>query len=219
MRQRQLPELGFEPTVRSWRAKTQACPARRPISLATAYLVRVAGRDSSGVRWSAITFIAGGGHISYICIYMPRPYLYLILSLQRHLATTSDPMRWRGSSAEHVCWRRSAVRWALGRTGPFRCEPGPSLHLRPLGRDSSAARGATAIRAGALEASVNELIDTTFGCYSSSKSADIVPKGEPTIWHKITACHLCSCTSNAVTFDPLVRLASPIVLGAPWMGT
>jgi hypothetical protein len=41
---------------------------------------------------------------------MPRPYLYLILSLHIHLATTSDPMRWRGSSAEHVYWRRSAMR-------------------------------------------------------------------------------------------------------------
>jgi hypothetical protein len=29
-----------------------------------------------------------------ISIYMPRPYLYLILSLHRHMATTSDPMRW-----------------------------------------------------------------------------------------------------------------------------
>jgi hypothetical protein len=32
------------------------------------------------------------------------------------MATTSDPMRWRGRSAEHVCWRRSAVRWAWGRS-------------------------------------------------------------------------------------------------------
>jgi hypothetical protein len=77
---------------------------------------------------------------------MPRPYSYLNLSLHRHLATTLDPMRWRGSSAEHVCWRRSAVRWAWCRTGPFRrapattpspSEPGPPLHLRPLGRYSS----------------------------------------------------------------------------------
>jgi hypothetical protein len=27
-------------------------------------------------------------------------------------------MRWRGSSVEHVCSRRSAVRWALG-VGPY----------------------------------------------------------------------------------------------------
>jgi hypothetical protein len=92
--------------------------------------------DSSGVGWSAIICIASDNHISYLYIYMPRPYLYLNLSLHRHTATTSDPMRWRGSSAEHVCWRRSAVRWAWGRTGPFRrapattpspSEPGPSL--------------------------------------------------------------------------------------------
>jgi hypothetical protein len=41
-----------------------------------------------------------------------------------------------------------------------------------------------------MEASVNELIDTTFGCYPSSKAADVVPKGAPTIWHKSTAFHL-----------------------------
>ena len=121
---------------------------------------------------------------------MPRPYLYLILSLHRHMATTSDPMLRRGSSAEHVCWRRSAVRWARGHTGPFRrtpattpspSEPSPSLYLRPLGRYSSGARGATAMQASALEASVNELIDAIFGCYPSSKAADVVPKWAPNI--------------------------------------
>jgi hypothetical protein len=105
------------------RHKHVQLPARRPISLASAYLVRVTGaRGSSGVGWSAIIFIASDNHISYtrfhIYIYMPRPYLYFI-----HLATTSDPMRWRGSSAEHMCWRRPAVRWAWGRTGPFRRVP------------------------------------------------------------------------------------------------
>jgi hypothetical protein len=50
---------------------------------------------------------------------MPRPYLYLVYEVYRALhihlmATTSDPMRWRGSGAEHVRWRRSAVRWAWG---------------------------------------------------------------------------------------------------------
>ena len=146
---------------------------------------------------SAIIFKASDSHISYL--YIPRPYLYFILSLHRHMATTSDPMRWRGSSAKHVCWRRSAVRWARGHTGPFRrtpattpspSEPSPSLYLRPLGRYSSGARGATAMQASALEASVNELIDTIFGCYPSSKAAGVVPKGVPTIWHKSTARHL-----------------------------
>jgi hypothetical protein len=99
-------------------------------------------------------------------------------------------MRWRGDSAEHLCWRRSAVRWAWGRTGPF-CrapattpspsEPGPSLHLRPLGRYSSGTRGTTAVQANALGASVNELINTTFGCYPSSKAADAMPKGAPSV--------------------------------------
>jgi hypothetical protein len=97
-------------------------------------------------------------------------------------------MRWRGSSAEHLCWRRSAVRWPWGSTGPFRrvpattpspSEPGPPLHLRPLGSYSSGARGTAAVGAGAMEPSVNELIDTTFGCYPSSKSADAMPKGAP----------------------------------------
>jgi hypothetical protein len=32
------------------------------------------------------------------------------------------------------------------------------------------------VQAIALEASVNELIDAIFGCYSSSKAADVVPK-------------------------------------------
>jgi hypothetical protein len=49
--------------------------------------------------------------------------LYLILSPHRHMATTSDPMRWRGSIAEHVCWRRTPVRWAWCRTGPSRRAP------------------------------------------------------------------------------------------------
>ena len=52
---------------------------------------------------------------------MPQPYF--ILSLRIHLATTPGPMRWRGSSAEHLCWRCSAVRWPWGRTGPFRRAP------------------------------------------------------------------------------------------------
>jgi hypothetical protein len=46
------------------------------------------------------------------------------------------------------------------------------------------------VQASALEASVNELIDTIFGCYRSLKAADVVPKWAPTIWHKSTACHL-----------------------------
>jgi hypothetical protein len=101
------------------------------------------------------------------------------LSLHIHLATTSDPMRWRGSSAEHVCWRRSVA--GRGATSPFRrtpattpspSEPGPSLYLRPLGRYSSGARGATAVQASALEASISELIDAIFGCYPSSKAAE-----------------------------------------------
>jgi hypothetical protein len=46
------------------------------------------------------------------------------------------------------------------------------------------------MQASALEASVNELIDAIFGCYSSSKAADVVPKWAPAIWHKSTACRL-----------------------------
>jgi hypothetical protein len=84
------------------------------------------------------------------------------------MATTSDPMRWRGSSAE--C--RARVLAALGRAlgvAPFRRAPeatprpsdqtGPSLDLRSWARYSSVARGATTLRAGALEPPVNELID------------------------------------------------------------
>jgi hypothetical protein len=46
------------------------------------------------------------------------------------------------------------------------------------------------MQARALEAYVNELIDTIFGCYPSSKAADVVPKWAPTICYKSTACHL-----------------------------
>jgi hypothetical protein len=49
------------------RAKTQACPVRRSISLASAYPVRVTG-GSSGVEWSAIIFIASDNHIPHIYI-------------------------------------------------------------------------------------------------------------------------------------------------------
>jgi hypothetical protein len=151
---------------------------------------------------------------------MQRPCLYLILSLHRHMATTSDPMRWRGSSsAEHVCWRRSAVRWAWGHTGPFRRTPattpspsesGPSLYLWPLGRYSSGARGATAVQAGALEPSVNELIETTFGCYLSSKAAGVVPKevwlDRPQTWFRVFG-HAAIYTGSFCVFGP--ALSSP----------
>jgi hypothetical protein len=76
--------------------------------------------------------------------------LYLILSPHRHMATTSDPMRWRGSIAEHVCWRRTPVRWAWCRTGPSRrapvTTPSPSDtgRVRPCTCDLATAGGATA---------------------------------------------------------------------------
>jgi hypothetical protein len=60
-------------------------------------------------------------------------------------------------------------------------QAGLSLHLRPLGRYSSGARGTTAAQASALEPSVNELINTTFGCYPSSKAVDAMPKGAPSV--------------------------------------
>jgi hypothetical protein len=59
--------------------------------------------------------------------------------------------------------------------------PRPCTAWRPLGRYSSGARGTALVRAGALEPPVNELIDTTFGCYPSSKAADAVPKGAPSV--------------------------------------
>jgi hypothetical protein len=120
---------------------------------------------------------------------MPRPYLYLILSL----CTDIWPqLRTRCAGEEAVpstcvggarpCAGRGAVR-ARSATAPFRrvvpvttpspSEPGPSLYLRPLGRYSSGARGATAIRASALGASVNELIDTIL----AQKPPMLCPKG------------------------------------------
>jgi hypothetical protein len=50
-----------------------------------------------------------------------------------------------------------------------------------LGRYSSGARGKTAVQASALEPSVDGLINTTFGCYASSKAADAMPKGAPSV--------------------------------------
>jgi hypothetical protein len=143
---------------------------------------------------------------AYLILYMPRPYLYLNLSLAQTYLYLILSLLWRGNSAEHLCWRRSAVRWAWGRTNPF-CrapattpspsEPGPSLHLRPLERYSSGARGTTAIRANAMELPVNGLIDTTFGCYPSSKAADAMPKGAPSVGthvqHATLLMHLKCC--------------------------
>jgi hypothetical protein len=133
--------------------------------------------------------VGGGARTVWLAPYCLTP----ILSLHIHPATTSDPVRWRGSSIEHLC---SAVCWAWGRPAPFRhapattpspSEPGPPLHLRPLGRCSSGARGTTAVRSGALQPHVNGLIDTTFGCYPSSKAADDMPKGAPSVVaHNIT---------------------------------
>jgi hypothetical protein len=130
----------------------------------------------------------------YVYIYIYATAIFIFNFITAHTsATTSDPMRWRGSSAEHVCCVLAALGRALGvggRAGPFHrapaatpspSEPGPSLHWRPLGRYSSAARGSTAVRAGALKPSINELIDTTFGSYPSSKAADAVPKGAPSV--------------------------------------
>jgi hypothetical protein len=65
-----------------------------------------------------------------------------------------------------------------------------ALRLRRSKRYGSGARGATAVQAIALGPPVNELIDTIFGCYPSSKAAGVVPKAVPTIWHKSTARHL-----------------------------
>jgi hypothetical protein len=137
MRQRQLPELGFEPRLE----------AGAPISLASAYLVRVAGTPlHCGVRWSAIICIASDNHISYIYTYATAIFIFKFITAETS-GHNFDPMRWRGSSADHVCWRRSAVRWAWGRTGQLRhapaitpspSEPGPSLHLRPLNGAPSA---------------------------------------------------------------------------------
>jgi hypothetical protein len=102
-------------------------------------------------------------------------------------------MRWRGSSAEqHLCWRRSAVRWPWGRTGPFRrapaaapspSEPGPPLHLRPLGSYISGARGTAAVGAGALKPSVNELLQALVRIATGRHERYTAPAGVHTYDH------------------------------------
>ena len=63
-----------------------------------------------------------------------------------------------------------------------------ALQLRRSRRDSDASKS--------LEASVNELIDTIFGCYPSSKSAGVVPKGRSGANHLAQkhSAPPCSCT-------------------------
>ena len=103
-----------------------------------------------GIQWSWVKcrnfYSKWQPHLIYIYIYATAILHFITTNLHIHLATTPGPMRWRGSSAKHVCWRRSAVRWARGHTGLFRrtpattpspSEPSPSLYLRPLGRYSS----------------------------------------------------------------------------------
>jgi hypothetical protein len=134
---------------------------------------------------------------------MPRPYLYLIFITAQTSRHNLEPQT-RCAGEEVVpstCVgdaRPCAGRGAVGPYGPV--PPCPSDHakseqtrsalaLAAVGALSSGTRDTTAIRASALGAPVNELIDDIFGCYPSSKGADVVPKGAPTIWHKSTACH------------------------------
>jgi hypothetical protein len=125
-----------------------------------------------GPQWSWVEcHIASDNHISYIYIYI---YATAIFIFNFITAQTSGHNFGPDALARKQC--RARVLAALGRalcagrgavrTGPFRrapattpspSEPGPSLHLRPLRRYSSGARGtSTAARAGALGASVNE---------------------------------------------------------------
>ena len=79
-----------------------------------------------GIQWSWVEcrnfYSKWQPHLIYI--HMPQPYF--ILSLHIHLATTPGPMRWRGSSAEHLCWRCSAV----GPDGPV--PPCPAARPRQV---------------------------------------------------------------------------------------
>jgi hypothetical protein len=132
------------------------------------------------------------------------------------------------------------VRWAWGRTGPFRRAPAATgrprqvqvrasrsvlLHLRPLGRCSSGARGTTAIRASALEPPVNGLIDTTFGCYPSPKAADAMPKKAPSVGTHATLLMPLKCCNFRPTgpFGTTLRAgcvmdgAVGAILHCPWL--
>jgi hypothetical protein len=86
-------------------------------------------RDSSGVAWSAILFIASDSHIYiYIYIYMPRPYLYLNFITAQTYGHNFGP----DALARKQC--RARVLAALGRAlgvgphGPV--PPHPSEHAK-----------------------------------------------------------------------------------------
>ena len=137
--------------------------------------------------------------ISHIYIYATAIFIFHFITAQTYGHNFGPDALARKQCRARVLASLGRALGAGRHTGPFRrtpattpspSEPSPSLYLRPLGRYSSGARGATAMQASALEASVNELIDTIFGCYPSSKAAGVVPKGVPTIWHKSTARHL-----------------------------
>jgi hypothetical protein len=189
-----ITRAAFGTTAKQARQDKTKSPARRSILLASAYLVRVTGApvELGGVP---ITFIASDSHISYIYIYMPRPYLYLILSAT-DCTDIWPQLRTRCAGEEAVpstCCVGGARPCAGRGTVRARSTVPCSDHVKPertrsvlalaaaLGRCSSGARGTTALRAGALGPSVNGLIDTNFGCYPSSKAADDMPRGAPSV--------------------------------------
>jgi hypothetical protein len=141
---------------------------------------------------------------------MPWPYLYLILSLHAihalatghnfgpdALARKQEAVPSTCVGGARPCAGSGAARFRSAVPQRPRQVRANHMQVRPctawlaggcvLGRCSSGARGATAVRAGALEPPVNELTDITSGCYPSSKAADAMPKVAPTILHTRTA--------------------------------
>ena len=93
------------------------------------------------------------------------------------------------------------------------------MHLRPFGSYISGSRGTAAVGAGALEPSVNELTDTTFGCsILAQKPPVLCPKER----HRLARMHLAAALlmhfKRCNFRPPMVRLAPLFVLGGSWMG-
>jgi hypothetical protein len=135
---------------------------------------------------------------------MARPYIYIYIFFF-HCTDIWPQLRtrcagdWRGSSAEHLCWRRPAVRWLWGRTGPFRRAPPattpspsePSRQVRPFACGRwGATVPALEVRRRYEQVRWNHLqTDLSIpgyhlwssGCYPSSKAAGAMPKWAPSV--------------------------------------
>jgi hypothetical protein len=101
--------------------------------------------DSSGVGWLEYHNFYNKWQPYLIYIYMPRPYLYLISSLHRHIATTPGPVRWELN--KELIPRRPPQPAPRG----IRCNRAASRpRWRPWGRAPPGAPDGAPVRAGVV---------------------------------------------------------------------